>query len=123
MNRPLLITGFLLVLVPHALGQQPNMDELKGNAQKVVHILAADKDKAQTYCEIRALGEHIDQIAREKGKQEVENLVEKINDLEKRLGPEYLGLIEALSDADPNSKPVQDILSMFDRLDEESCKH
>jgi hypothetical protein len=31
---------------------------------------------------------------------------------------EYRARFDALDDADPNSKDVQDILSMFDRLDE-----
>jgi hypothetical protein len=37
--------------------------------------------------------------------------------LEKQLGPEYRTLFDALNDADPDSKDVQDILSMFDQLD------
>jgi hypothetical protein len=43
-------------------------------------------------------------------------------DLEKQLGPQYRAVFDALYDADPNSKDVQDILSMFDSLDE-SCRH
>jgi hypothetical protein len=36
------------------------------------------------------------------------------------LGPEYLALFDALNDADQDSKDFQDILSMFDSLDQ-SC--
>ena len=46
-------------------------------------------------------------------------LTKRINDLEKQLGPEYL---DALDNADQNSKDFQDILSMFDKLGE-SCPH
>jgi hypothetical protein len=42
--------------------------------------------------------------------------------LEKQLGPEYLVLFNALNEADPNSASVQDVLSMFDTLDD-SCPH
>jgi hypothetical protein len=45
-----------------------------------------------------------------------------IDDLEKQLGPEYQALFDTLYDADPYSKDVQDILSMFNSLDE-SCPH
>jgi hypothetical protein len=38
------------------------------------------------------------------------------------VGPEYLALFDALNNADQNSKDFQDILSMFDTLDE-SCPH
>jgi hypothetical protein len=34
----------------------------------------------------------------------------------------YRAVFDALYDADPNSKDVQDILSMFDTLDE-YCRH
>jgi len=43
-------------------------------------------------------------------------------ELEKKLGPEYLTLFDALNNADQNSKDFQDILSMFDTLDQ-SCPH
>jgi hypothetical protein len=42
--------------------------------------------------------------------------------LETQLGSQYRALFDALYDADPNSKDVQDILSMFESLDE-SCGH
>ena len=44
-----------------------------------------------------------------------EALFQRIDDLEKQLGPEYHALFDTLYDADPYSKDVQDILSMFDR--------
>jgi hypothetical protein len=43
-----------------------------------------------------------------------------MNDLEKQLGPEFLELLKISKDVDPNSKDGEDIISMFDELDE-SC--
>jgi hypothetical protein len=43
-----------------------------------------------------------------------------MNELEKQLGPDYLALVEATKDVDPNSKDAQEIISTFDELDE-SC--
>jgi hypothetical protein len=95
---------------------------LKADAQKVVSIIKGDKAKTQAYCEIEGLGPQIDEAAREKDEKKAEALTQKINELEKQLGPEYLVLFNALNEADPNSASVQDVLSMFDTLDD-SCPH
>jgi predicted transcriptional regulator len=118
MNRPLIIGILLVSMVPfYARGQQPNTAKLKEDAQKVVSIISGDKAKTQTYCEIADIDEQID---REKDSKKAEALFQKMIELEKQLGPEYLALVEATKDVDPNSKDSQDIVSMFDELDE-SC--
>ena len=102
---------------------QPNVAKLKGDAQKVVSIISGDKAKTQTYCQIAKLSEQVDQAAQEKDRKKAEELVQKINELEKQLGPEYLALVDALfnNNMDPNSKDIEEIVSMFDRFDE-SCR-
>jgi hypothetical protein len=102
-----------------AQAQQPNTAKLKADAQKVVSIIREDKAKTQAYCQINSLGGEIDQAAQARDEQKVDVLTKRINDLEKQLGPEYL---DALDNADQNSKDFQDILSMFDKLGE-SCPH
>ena len=47
-------------------------------------------------------------------------LDQRIGELEKQLGPEYLALVDALRNFDFDSKDGQEILSIFDRLDD-SC--
>ncbi len=101
----------------YAQGDQPNTAELKARAQKVVSIISGDKAKSQIYCQISALGDKIDQ---EKDRKKAEELLQKMNDLEQQLGPEYLAFMEASKNVDPDSKDGQDIVSMFDELDE-SC--
>jgi hypothetical protein len=80
--------------------------------------------KTQTYCQIAntELGEQMDQAVHEKDKKKFEELAQRINEGEKQLGPEYLALIDAVKDRDPNSKDAQQIVSIFYRLDE-SCRH
>jgi hypothetical protein len=56
----------------------------------------------------------------EKNDKKAEELFQQIDELEDQLGPEYHALFNALYDADPNSKDVQEVLSMLDRLDD-SC--
>jgi hypothetical protein len=63
------------------------------------------------------LSGQIDQAARQKDTKKVDALSQRADELEKQLGPEYRTLFDALNDADPDSKDVQDILSMFDQLD------
>ncbi len=118
----LLILGVLLypAVTLYAQAQQPNTAKLKADAQKVVNIIRGDKAKTQAYCQINSLGGEIDMAAQARDEQKADVLTKKINDLEKQLGPEYLALFDALNSADQNSKDFQDILSMFDSLDQ-SC--
>ena len=120
----LLIVGILLTSAAplYAQGQQPNAAKLKADAQKVISIIRGDKGKTQAYCQINNLGGEITEAAHDKDEQKADALAQKINDLEKKLGSEYLALFNALNNADQNSKDFQDILSMFDTLDE-SCPH
>jgi predicted transcriptional regulator len=87
---------------------------LKEDAQKVVSIITSDKAKTQIYCQIADLGEQLD---REKNSKKAETLFQKMNELEKQLGPEYLAFVETTKEVDPNSKDGQDIVSIFDELD------
>jgi predicted transcriptional regulator len=116
MNR-LLIWGFSIISAAPLFAQtpQPDMAKLKADAQKVVSIISHDKAKSQIYCQISDLGDQIDE---EKDKKKAEALIQKMTDFEKQLGPEYLELVDATKDVDPNSKDAKDIVSMFDELDE-----
>jgi len=49
-------------------------------------------------------------------------LAQKLTELEKNLGSEYLALVESLRSMDLTSKDGQEIMSTFDKLDE-SCPH
>jgi hypothetical protein len=112
----LLILGILIISTAplFAQAQQPNAAEL---AQKVVSIISGDKVKIQTYCQILDLSDELDQVDQQKDRKKAEDLSQKINELQKNLGPEYLALLEATLDVDPNSKDGQDIVSIFDKLD------
>src|SRR5262249_869898 len=106
----------------YAQRQQQNVGKLKAEAQKVVSIIKGDKGKIQAYCQIADLGEQMDQAVKERDKKKLEELAQRIKIGEKQLGPEYLALIEAVRDMDQNSKDVEEVASMFDKLDE-SCPH
>ena len=98
------------------------MGKLKADAQKVVSIIGGDKAKTQTYCQIANLANQIDKTIQEKDTKKADELAQKLNEMEKNLGPEYLALVDGLRSVDLTSKEGQDIVSIFDGLDE-SCPH
>jgi hypothetical protein len=119
MNRLLIFVILMIGTMPlYGQGHQPNTAEL---AQKVVGIIGGDKTKTQTYCQVLDLSDELDQVDQKKEGKKAEDLSQKINELQKNLGPEYLELLEALKNVDPNSKDGQEIVSIFDKLDS-SCE-
>ena len=123
MSRLLIVGVLLLSTVPLcAQAPRPNTAKLKADAQKVVSDIHGDKAKTQAYCQVNSLGAQMVEAAQEKDSKKAEALFQRVDDLEKQLGPQYHALFDALYDVDPNSKDVQDTLSMFNKLDE-SCPH
>ena len=122
--NPLLIVGFLIISTEplFAQAQQPDAAKLEADAQKIVSIISGDKAKAQVYCQITNVGEQMNQAAQAKDKKKFDELAQKLPELEKNLGPEYLGLLESLGKVNLTPKDGQEIVSMFDRLDD-SCPH
>ncbi len=119
--KRLLIVGILIILTA-PLFAQPKRDpaKLKADAQKVIRSISVDKAKIAAYCEVTDLGGQAVEAAQEKDEKKADALMQRVDELEKILGPEYPALFNALYDADPNSEDVQDILSMFAMLDQ-SC--
>jgi hypothetical protein len=105
-----------------AQGEQPNIAKLKADARNLVGIIGSNKTKTQTYCQIANLGEQMTQALQEKDKKKFVELAQKLSELQKNLGPEYVGLLESLGNANLTPKDGQEIVSMFDTL-EESCPH
>jgi len=121
MKAPLIVAVLLIGAAPlYAQGQQPDVAKLKADAQKVVSIIGGDKAKSQTYCQINHLGEQIGDANEEQDKKKVEALSKKVSELEKKLGPEYVGLVNGLKDVDPNSPEGAEISSILETLDD-SC--
>ena len=64
----------------------------------------------------------MNQAFQAKDKKKFEELVQKLAELEKNLGPEYRALFESLGKVNLTPKDGQEIVSMFDKLDD-SCPH
>ena len=99
MNR-LVIVGILMISTAplFAQGAKPDAAKLKADAQKVVSIITGDTTKSQTYCQVLALSDELDQVDHHKDPKKAEDLSQKVDDLQKKLGPEYLALLENLDD-------------------------
>jgi hypothetical protein len=120
----LLIVAILLVSTAplYAQGAHPDAAKLKADAQKVVSIISADKAKTEIFCQMVIVGNAINEAIQEKDTNKAAELGQKLTDLEKNLGPEYVALVDALRDIDLNSKEAHEIVSTFDTLDA-SCPH
>ncbi|MGB7939472.1 MAG: hypothetical protein WCF72_12745 [Pseudolabrys sp.] len=93
----------------------------KADAQKVVEIISGDKAKTQSYCDMTKLDEQIKQAKEKKDSKTVNELSQKLDLLEERLGPEYVALIDGLEDIDPKSDVAQQIESILDDLYDNLC--
>jgi hypothetical protein len=123
MNRPVIVGILMISTAPlFAQGAQPDAAKLKADARNVVSIISGDKAKIQTYCDIANVGEQMNQAVQVKDKKKFDELAQKLLELEKNLGPEYLGLVESLGKMNLPPKDGQEIVSMFDKLDD-SCPH
>jgi hypothetical protein len=122
--KRLLIVGILIISTArvYAQGAQPDLAKLKAEAQKVVSIISGDKAKTQAYCGINDLNEQIGETDQEKDSKKAEALSQQLLELQTKLGPEYLALVNSLMDVDPNSPQAQEIDSILAALDN-SCEH
>ena len=122
--RTVLIIAILIISTAplYAKGAQPDAAKLKADARNVVGIIGGDKAKTQAYCQIAIVGEQMNQAIQVKDKKKFDELAQKLPELEKSLGPEYLGLVESLGKVNLPPKDGQEIVSTFDTLDA-SCPH
>jgi hypothetical protein len=101
-----------------AQAQKPSPAKVtKADAQRVLEIIQGDKAKTQIYCEMAKIGNQLEQINEEADPKKFEELSRKMDELAKRLGPEYGALIDGLQDVDPRSEVGQEISSTLDALD------
>jgi hypothetical protein len=115
MSRPLIVVILLIsAAAAYAEDQRPDAVKLKTDAQKVVSIISHDKLKTQTYCQILELSDQIDQ---DENPAKTDELAQKIDQLEGKLGPEFKTLVYEVSNMDPGSPDAQDIHATIESLE------
>ena len=124
MNLNLIVAILVIAAMPVcAQAQPPSAGKVtKADAQKVLEIISGDKGKTQTYCGIVKLGDQIEQAGEKKDTKKADELSQKIDELGKQLGPEYIALMDGLRDIDPESGDGQEIGLMLAALDKLCAK-
>jgi len=119
MNLKFIVAILVIAAVPVcAQAQAPSAAKVtKADVQKVVKMISGDKAKTQTYCNIGKLGAQIDEADQNKDTKKADELSQKMDELAKQLGPEYVALMDGLQDIDPESKDGQEISSVLQALD------
>ena len=93
MNLKLIVAILVIAAVPAvcAQAQAPSAAKVtKADAQKVLNIISGDKAKTQTYCDIIKLGDE----AEKADEKNADELFQKMDELAKKLGPEYVALMD-----------------------------
>jgi hypothetical protein len=104
----------------NAEGQRQSVAKLKAGARNLVGIIGGDKAKTQAYCQILDLTAQLDRANQEKDSRKMKALSQKMDQLQKQLGPEFVGLVKGLNRIDLNSPDGREILSIIKTLDQ-SC--
>jgi len=119
-NHPELIgLGVVAILAislapAYAQVQQSSVDKLKSEARDFVKIVSGDKLKSQTYCEIVELNDQIDQ---EEDPIEIQELSQKRDKLEEKLGGKYVAFVAGFMNIEKDSRDYQEIASILEPLD------
>ena len=122
MNRLLIVAILMLSTAPlYAQGQLKNIAKLKEDALNAVGIIGADRRKTQSYCEIvDLLGRQLGRADEEKNKKKTKALAQRIDQLQKKLGPEFVVLENILADIDLKSPDGREIALIIQSLNQ-SC--
>ena len=122
MNRVLIVGILIISTAPlYAQRQQQNVAKLKEDARNAVGIIGADKGKTQSYCQVvDLLGRQLERADQEKNKKQTKALSQRINQLQKKLGTEFVVLENILADIDLKSPDGREIALIIQSLNQ-SC--
>jgi hypothetical protein len=122
MNRLPIVAILMLSTAPlYAQGQQQNVARLKEDARNAVDIIGANRGKTQSYCQIvDLLGRQLGRADQEKNKKKTKALSQRIDQLQKKLGLEFVVLENILGDIDLKSPDGREIALIIQSLNQ-SC--
>jgi hypothetical protein len=120
--KELLIVAILLISTAplYAQRQQQDVAKLKADARNVVGTIANDKAKTQAYCQTLDLARQLERADQEKDRKKITVLSQKINQLQKLVGPEFLMLVNILKHLDLKSPDGREIALIIQSLNQ-SC--
>ena len=125
MKLKLVIAIFALAAMPAFAqpqqgGPPPNAPKpTLAQVQKVVQIITGDKAKTEQYCDVEKLAWQIAEAEQKQDTKRVEELTKQADDLADKIGPEYVAMMDGLSQIDENSsegKQIVDALASLEKL-------
>ena len=121
MNLKLMFVILPIATMPVCAAAQTSSKATVAHAQNALKIISGDKARTRVYCDMAKV---FDQIERggEKDTKNTDKLYRKMNELAKKLGPDYAALVYGLPKVDPNSQDAQEINSTFAALDKLCAK-
>jgi hypothetical protein len=114
----MLVVAILITSAMTALGQQPSAGQLKEHAQNAVKIISGDQEKIDAYCEFVDLADKFDQAVEDENAKKAEELFQRGEELQGKLGPEFAALANGIKNADVSSQDVREISSIIGNLNE-----
>jgi ABC-type transporter Mla subunit MlaD len=87
--------------------------------QNVIQIITDDKVKTEQYCDIDKLIWQIAEAEQKQDTKRVEELTKQADDLADKIGPEYVAMMDGLSQIDENSsegKQIEAALASLEKL-------
>jgi hypothetical protein len=108
--KPLVAICVVATLPSLALAEKPS----KAEVVKVVQTIMADKAKVKIYCDQAKLVQQALDEEDAKKRQEVDEQIEATN---RKLGPEYVKVMDGMQEIDPDSAEGTDLYSAWDPLD------
>jgi len=91
--------------------------EAEGGRRKRCQNNQWRRRKVETYCEFADLSDQIDEATHNQDIEQAKELSKKVDELGRKLGPEFVALAGALKNMDPNSQDGHEIGPIFDKLD------
>ena len=88
-----------------------------GQVQQVVQIISSNKTKLQLYCDIVKLDQQIAEADRRNDTNTLQVLIKQADDLAEKIGPEYVAMLEGLSQIEENSTDGVQIVAALASLD------
>lgn len=117
MKLKLIVAALAIAVLPLAAQAQKAAKPTKADAERIVKMISADKNKVKIYCDLAKLGDEIDQADQKKDTKKVEELSDKTEALAKQLGPDYVKFAEGLDAINQDSKEAQEISAVIEGLD------
>jgi mannose/fructose/N-acetylgalactosamine-specific phosphotransferase system component IIB len=129
MNLKVIVAISVIVATPAFAQGQMGSASPKGpklttaDVQKVVKVIRGDQVKTKLYCDLAKLNDQAAAADEKKDTKKVEMLSKQIDATEQKLGAEYLKLMESMQQIDTSSKEGEDLLAMFQPLDDLCAKN